>query len=202
MDEKTKAQIFEPFFTTKDVGKGTGLGLSVVYGIVKQHDGHINVYSEPGQGTTLKIYFPLVRTRGEEEEEITPAPAPALGGTETVLLAEDDQGVRGLIKATLEKSGYSVLEATNGEDAINMFKDNKDVIQILLFDVIMPKKNGAEAYKEIKLLRPDIKVLFLSGYPAGVIEKYKLDEDLAFMSKPISPTHLLNKLRDILNNMK
>jgi PAS domain S-box-containing protein len=201
MDEKTKAQMFEPFFTTKDVGMGTGLGLSVVYGIVKQHEGHITVYSEPGQGTTLKIYFPLVTVAGKEEE-MPAAPAPAKGGTETVLVAEDDQSVRGLIKATLEKSGYTVLEAADGEDAINVFKENKDVIEALLFDVIMPKKNGIEAYQAIKALRPDIKVLFVSGYPAGVIEKFRLDEDVAFVSKPVSPTELLRNLRDTLNNQE
>ena len=201
MDKKTRDQMFEPFFTTKDIGKGTGLGLSVVYGIVKQHDGYIDVYSEPGQGTTLKIYFPMVRARAEEKEAMA-VPAPAKGGTETVLVAEDDQGVRGLIKVTLEKAGYTVMEATNGEDAINIFKDNKDVIQILLFDVIMPKKNGIEAYEEIKLIRPDVKAMFLSGYPADIIEKYKLDKYLAFVSKPVSPTEILKKLRETLNSSK
>jgi PAS domain S-box-containing protein len=201
MDKKTKDQMFEPFFTTKAIGKGTGLGLSVVYGIVTQHDGYIDVYSEPGQGTTLKIYLPMVRARSEEKE-VMAVPAPAKGGAETVLLAEDDQSVRGLIKVTLERAGYSVMEATNGADAINIFKDNKDIIQILLFDVIMPKKNGIEAYEEIKLIRPGVKAMFLSGYPADIIEKYKLDESLTFVSKPVSPTEILLKLRSTLNSSK
>jgi PAS domain S-box-containing protein len=201
MDKKTKDQMFEPFFTTKAIGKGTGLGLSVVYGIVTQHDGHIDVYSEPGQGTTLKIYFPMVRARGREKEAMA-VPAPVKGGTEIVLVAEDDQSVRGLIKVTLERAGYTVMEATNGEDAIKIFKDNKDIIQILLFDVIMPKKNGIEAYEEIKLIRPGVKAMFLSGYPADIIEKYKLDESLTFVSKPVSPTEILVKLRATLNSSK
>jgi PAS domain S-box-containing protein len=198
MDEKTKAQIFEPFFTTKEIGKGTGLGLSVVYGIVKQHDGYIDVYSEPGKGTTLKIYFPMVRVK-EIEIEISPAPIPVEGGTETVLVAEDDKNVRDLIMAALEKTGYTVLEAADGEDAVNVFKENKDAIQILLFDIVMPKMNGIEAYKEIRLLNPDIKVLFMSGYPSGIMERFKLDEEVEFLSKPVLPREIIMKVRETLD---
>lgn len=207
MDEATRDKIFEPFFTTKEVGKGTGLGMSIVYGIVKQHDGFINVYSEPGKGTTFRIYLPLYtpdadsgvagpeRNRAEKECE-----KPVQGGTETILLGEDDPNVRGLIKEVLERYGYKVIEAVDGDDAIEKFFEHMEDIRLLLLDVVMPKKNGKEVYEEIKKFVPCIKALFASGYTANVIHKKGvLDEGLIFISKPVAPNELLRKVREVLD---
>jgi PAS domain S-box-containing protein len=198
MDEKTKERIFEPFFTTKEVGKGTGLGLSMVYGIIQQHDGYINVYSEPGKGSTFKIYLPLIKSKVEEAELVV---HPVLKrGTETVIVAEDDSQVRELIKEVLEGFGYKVMEAADGEDALKVFNENKDRIQLLILDVVMPKKNGKEVYDEIRKVRPDIKAIFTSGYNVDIIhQKGILEEGSDFISKPISPEELLRKVREILD---
>jgi len=197
MDEMTRERIFEPFFTTKEVGKGTGLGLSMIYGIIKQHNGYINVYSEVGKGTTFKIYLPLTEA---EIKEIKPSePAPSISGKETILLAEDDADVRKFTKYVLEEFGYTVVEAVDGEDAIHKFMEYKDRIEFLLLDVIMPKKNGKEVYEEIKKVSPDVKALFMSGYTANVVHKRGiLEEGLDFVLKPISPTVLLRKIRKVL----
>ena len=199
MDEKTRERIFEPFFTTKELGRGTGLGLAMVYGIIKQHDGFINVYSEPEKGTTFKIYLPLIKSAVEESVGATPAAYPK-GGTETVLVAEDDQAVRKLTMNVLERFGYKVIAAEDGEEAIKKFKENKKEIQLLLLDVIMPKKNGKEVYEEIKKINPRIKTIFLSGYTANLIHKKGiLEEGLNFMLKPVSPKELLKKVRETLD---
>ncbi len=198
IDEATKERIFEPFFTTKEVGRGTGLGLSMAYGIIKQHDGHIEVYSESGKGTTFKVYFPLIQTRVEEDKVTEPLITKT--GNETILIAEDDIHVRELVKQLLEISGYNVIEARDGEDALDTFIKNKDEIHLLLLDVIMPKKNGKEVYDEIKKLRPDIKAIFISGYSADIIHnKGILEEGLEFLSKPIFQETLLNKVREVLD---
>ena len=149
MDERTKEKIFDPFFTTKEVGKGTGPGLAIVYGIIKQHNGYINVYSEQGQGTTFNIYLPLTRKAEVKETKLAEI-ASSMDGAETVLLAEDEGEVRQITKTVLEKFGYKVIEAVDGEDAVNKFMENRDKIELLIFDVIMPKKTGKEAYEEIK----------------------------------------------------
>lgn len=199
MAEKTREKIFEPFFTTKEIGKGTGLGLAMVYGIIKQHDGYINVYSELGKGTTFKIHLPLVKA---EKEEIRPDYGiPSLvRGTETLILAEDDTEVRLYTKSMLEEFGYTVIEAVDGEDAVNKFRASKDKVQLLLFDVIMPKKNGKDAYEEIRKMSPDIKALFMSGYTRDVIRVRGILEDgFEFIMKPASPTVLLGKVREILD---
>ncbi|MBI5206100.1 MAG: PAS domain S-box protein [Nitrospirae bacterium] len=199
MDEKTREKIFEPFFTTKEIGKGTGLGLSIVYGIIKQHNGYINCYSEAGKGTTFKIYLPLIKA--EEAKKIkTIKPETAGTGTEIILLAEDEEEVRRLTRMVLEESGYKVIEAKDGEEAVNKYIESKDSIQLLLLDVIMPKMNGKEVYDRIKKLNPGIKVLFSSGYPADFIRKDDIvGKGLAFVSKPISPTELLKKVREALD---
>jgi len=197
MDENIREKIFEPFFTTKEVGKGTGLGLSMVYGIIKQHNGYINVYSELGKGTTFKIYLPL--TTAEVEETKPTEPTITIGGTETILLAEDDADVRTFTKSVLEEFGYTVIEAGNGEDAVKRFIENKDKVQLLLLDVIMPKKNGKEVYEEIRKTRPEIKALFMSGYATNIIQKKGiLEKGLNFILKPISPTKLLRTIREVL----
>ncbi|MFA6053961.1 MAG: response regulator [Thermodesulfovibrionales bacterium] len=197
MDRETREKIFEPFFTTKEVGKGTGLGLSMVYGIIKQHEGFINVYSEPGMGTTFRIYLPLIEAK---VEQIKPeAIQPIETGTETVLLAEDEETIREFIKKLLEEYGYKVITAVDGQTAINEFKAHQDKIQLMLLDVIMPNRNGKEAYDEIKKIRPDIKVLFMSGYPADIIHKQDIiEKGFAYVEKPASPTKLLRKIREVL----
>lgn len=198
MDEETRKRIFEPFFTSKEMGKGTGLGLSIVYGIIKQHDGEINVYSEPGKGTTFKVYLKLVKTRAKSADA-TPITAP-VGGAETILVAEDDLPVRRFVRSILEEYGYTVIEAVDGEDAVDKFRENKERIQLLILDVIMPKKNGKEAYEEIRKVRSDVPVLFSSGYTADIISKKGiLEEGFNFISKPISSSLLLSKIREILS---
>jgi len=147
----------------------------MVYAIIKQHNGYINVYSELGRGTTFKIYLPI--THAEVEERKPTETTTTIGGTETILMAEDDEEVRKFTKSVLEEFGYTIIEAVNGEDAITKFIENKDTIQLLLFDVIMPKKNGIEAYEEIIKIKPDIKAIFTSGYPADVIQKKGLSKD-------------------------
>jgi len=200
INEDIKERIFEPFFTTKEVGKGTGLGLSMVYGIVKQHDGYVDISSEPDKGTTFKIFFPLFPSKIEEEEEKITAPSIAKTGKETILVAEDDLHVRELVKQLLEIFGYNVIVAKDGKDAIDAFIKHRDKIQLLLLDVIMPKKNGKEVYEEIKKLSPHMKVIFISGYSADIIHsKGILDEGLDFLSKPILQEILLNKVREVLD---
>lgn len=198
MDEKAKGMLFEPFFTTKEVGKGTGLGLSIVYGIVKQHNGYINVYSEVGKGTTFRIYFPLVKMKaGEIKSE---EPVVSVTGTETVLIGEDDATVRKLSKTLLETFGYKVIEAVNGQDAVEKFLENKEKIQLVVLDVIMPKKNGKEAYDQIRKISSGIKALFISGYTADDTKKREIiEEGLDFVSKPISPSVFLRKVREVLD---
>ena len=199
MDDKTRMRIFEPFFTTKEIGKGTGLGLAIVYGIIKQHDGYINVYSEPGKGTTFKIYLPLTQSVVEDVRQTVPLPVQK--GTETILIVEDDTQVRNLMKEVLSKSGYSILEAVDGEVAMSVFSENKDAIDLIILDVMMPKKNGKETYDAIQKATPDPKVIFISGYSADVIQRKNiLKKGSHFISKPVSPTELLHMVRKVLDN--
>ena len=198
MDEKTRARIFEPFFTTKEEGKGTGLGLAIVYGIITQHNGYIDAESEPGKGTIFRIYLPTIQQetrKGKTETFVV-----STGGTETILVAEDEELVRMVIKITLEKHGYRVIEAVDGENAIIKFIENKDKIQLLLFDVLMPYMNGKEAYDEIKKSKPDIKVLFKSGYSAEIIQNQDIiEKGIKLIPKPILPTVLLRGVRETLD---
>jgi PAS domain S-box-containing protein len=198
MDEDTRENLFEPFFTTKDVGRGVGLGLAIVYGIIRQHEGDINVYSELGSGSTFRIYLPLTSSRVEERKQ--KAASPPKGGTETVLLAEDNAAVRGLLRAVLERAGYSVIEASDGEEAVHKFMENRDAVHLLLFDVTMPKKNGKEAYEEIKGIRPLIRAVFMSGYTAEIIDrKGLLETGTDFVPKPVGPAELLRSIREVLD---
>ena len=197
MDEKTRVKIFDPFFTTKEVGKGTGLGLAMVYGIVKQHSGYINVYSEPGKGTSFKVYLPL--TASPDRSPAAAMPDISDHGTETVLLAEDDREVRNLTRTVLEDFGYRVIEAVDGEEAVAKFLAHPGAVDLLVLDIMMPRKNGKEAYLEIKKARPGIKALFMSGYTADMIHKKGiLEAGLDFALKPISPTDFLKKVREVL----
>jgi PAS domain S-box-containing protein len=190
-------KIFEPFYTTKAVGKGTGLGLSMVYGMVKKHDGYIFVDSKPGEGTTFRIYLPLAETVGEEV--IKETSMQVAGGTETVLVAEDDEAVRMLMKEMLETSGYSVITAVDGMDAVDRFMKSRDSIDLLLFDVAMPGKNGLEAYEEISRTVPDVKVIFVSGYLSDDLLGRTINErGLTFLPKPVRSRELFKSVRDVL----
>jgi signal transduction histidine kinase len=198
MDAATMSRIFDPFFTTKEVGKGTGLGLSMAYGIIKQHNGYINCYSEPGTGTTFRLYLPAVNALAEPVQISAAEPPPR--GTETILLAEDDEQVRHLTINLLESFGYTVIAARDGKDALIQFNAYKDVIQLALLDVIMPGKNGREAYEEMESKRPGLKVLFTSGYSADIFQREEFDASgFAFISKPVLPAELLRKIRQLLD---
>ena len=199
MDKETCKKIYEPFFTTKEVGKGTGLGLAVVYGIIKQHEGYINVYSEPGTGTTFKICLPLISSE-VREGEIVPEKETLARGTETILLTEDDESVRKLISIVLKQEGYTVIEAIDGIDSVKKFMENKETVRLLLSDLIMPKMNGKEAYDEMKAWRPGLKAIFVSGYAPDVIrQNMSLESDVELISKPILPYSLLKKVRTLLD---
>jgi PAS domain S-box-containing protein len=198
MDTKTREKIFDPFFTTKEVGKGTGLGLSIVYGIVKQHNGYINVDSEPGRGTTFHLYFPVVKMKEEETKTNTIS---VKGGSETILIGEDNVTVRQLAKEVLEQFGYTVIEARDGEDAISKFDEFSKTVDLVILDVVMPKKNGREVFEAIKAIRPNIKAFFMSGYTADILsDKGMHEERLDYVPKPLSPQELLNKVRAVLDS--
>jgi two-component system NtrC family sensor kinase len=199
MDEATRKRIFDPFFTTKEMGRGTGLGLSIVYGIIKQHGGYITAHSEPGQGTAFRIYLPIVHSA--EDAPIPAATGPTrVKGTETVLVAEDEPGVRSMIELILVKHGYRVILAEDGQDAVEKFQANRDAIQLILMDIIMPRKGGRQAYDEIRQLAPQVKVLFTSGYTADFIKsRGDLDQGMELVMKPVQPMELLRKMRDLLD---
>ena len=197
MSNKIKEKIFDPFFTTKELGQGAGLGLSIVYGIIIQHNGFITVQSKENHGATFNIYLPLIDTMSEKHRTIA---AQIKKGAETILLAEDNGNVRKLAKEVLERTGYTVIEAIDGEDAIRQFLQNKDTIDFLVIDAVMPKKNGKEVYDEIKKIKPSIKALFTSGYTKDIIiNKGIYDPSYNFLSKPLSPNELLLKVREILD---
>jgi PAS domain S-box-containing protein len=199
MDEKTRLKIFEPFFTTKVAGKGTGLGMAIVYGIIKQHNGYINVYSEPEKGTTYRIYLPVTSRDAASEAEFAVHATPQKG-TETILVAEDDPAVREFEAAILKKFGYEVILAEDGCDAVRKYAENQSTIQLVLMDMIMPNKNGKQAYDEIRLLQPDIKVIFVTGYSADIVRsRGEIDEDVELVMKPINASELLNKIRSTLD---
>ena len=199
MDEETKERIFEPFFTTKEEGKGTGLGLSVAYGIIKQHNGFINVYSEVGKGTVFKVYIPLIEQEEKGKTQWKPDVLPK--GTETILVAEDNKEVRLITREILEIYGYTVVEAHDGEDAIEKLGNLSQHIQLLILDVVMPRKNGKEVYNEVRKINPDIKAIFMSGYTADIIHKRGiLEQGLHFIQKPFSQGSLLRKVREVLDS--
>jgi len=198
MDEKTVAQIFEPFFTTKGPGQGTGLGLSTVYGIVKQSEGYIWVYSETGRGTTLKVYFP----EQVESESRSAAATPTMDvvvGTETVLVVEDDEAMRKLIVALLDGSGYKVLQAANGEAALQLTTECDQQIDLVLTDMLMPGMSGIELSTKLRELRPGLKVLLMSGYAGDLIARYRVAEsEIMLIEKPFTRHNLLSRIRAAL----
>ena len=199
IDKETAGRIFEPFFTTKEAGKGTGLGLSTVYGIVKQHHGYVNVYSEPGEGTVFNVYLPLIESKPEEQGDLRAEDRPP-EGDEVVLLAEDDENARDLIKKILETHGYRVLATVDGEDALKVYQDHHQEIAIAVFDVIMPKKGGKAVYEDMVRINPDVKVLFMSGYTPDIVAQRGVSEqNINFIQKPILPDMLLRKVREIID---
>lgn len=200
MDEGTLKKIFEPFFTTKKAGKGTGLGLSISYGIVKQHNGFITADSSLGHGTAFHVYLPLVnRKMKERSEEQRYDRAPR--GTETILLAEDDDTIRELNRMLLEEAGYAVIDAVDGRDALEKLADSRSCVDVLVTDVIMPNMDGKTLYEEIKKIRPDMKVLFTSGYPTDILDSRGISIDsIYFMKKPVMPSEFLRRLREIIGN--
>ena len=205
MDTETLEKIYEPFFTTKGVGKGSGLGLSVVYGCVKQHKGFLTCYSEPGKGTQFNIYFPLkfeAEDSGEEEPRRVPVSADrfSLRGWETLLLVEDDLDVLEIIKSLLEEFGYKVLVASDGNSALNTFKENVLEIKMIITDAIMPHKSGWDTFREMQTEVPWLKGIFISGYTReALIEKGMMDGSAIFLPKPIAPMDLLRTVREVLD---
>jgi nitrogen-specific signal transduction histidine kinase/CheY-like chemotaxis protein len=198
MDAATQERIFEPFFTTKETGKGTGLGLSTVYGIVKQSGGNVWVYSEVGRGTTFKIYLPCVASAAEEFKAIT-NDAMGTPGTETVLLVEDEEMVRNMTREILHESGYRVLEAKHGHEALLVSERHDGPIHLMLSDVVMPRMSGRELAEQLSPTRREMKVLYMSGYTDDAIVHHGvLDEGMAFIEKPFTPNALTRKLREVL----
>lgn len=201
MDAPTQQKVFEPFFTTKEPGKGTGLGLAIVYGIIKQHGGMVRVKSEVGAGTTFEVYLPLAEETAEQSVA-APITLPP-GGTETILVAEDDQAVRSLACAVLRRFGYRVVEAVDGLDAMEKLAEQATQIDLVISDVIMPRRSGRDVRDAVKTMRPEVPVLFVSGYTADIIHgKGIMEEGMQFLPKPVNPFDLLRRVRQLLDQRR
>jgi CheY-like chemotaxis protein len=198
MDKATQARIFEPFFTTKELGKGTGLGLSTVFGIVQQSRGNVWLYSEPGKGTTFKVYLPRV-----EAEVYVPGetlPPVTLRGHETILLVEDEEQVRVVAHGILKRNGYHVIVAQNAGEALLLCEKHPGIIHMLLTDVVMPQMSGAELARRIAKIRPEMKVLCMSGYTDDSIVRHGvLESGVAFLQKPFTSESLMRRVREVFN---
>ena len=198
MSEEVQARVFEPFFTTKGVGQGTGLGLATVYGIVKQSGGHIEVSSKLGEGSTFRIYLPAIEEPSQPSS--TSTPGLAMKGKETILLVEDEETVRQMTKMILEKHGYIVLEASNGQEALIVAKEHRGVLQLLVTDLMMPKVCGRELADELITIMPGLRVLFMTGYTDDVILHQSVESMPAnLLRKPFSLADLTNKVREVLD---
>jgi CheY-like chemotaxis protein len=199
MDDAARKRLFEPFYTTKELGKGTGLGRATVYGIVKQSGGSIFVYSEAELGTTFKVFLP----RAEQMSEVASVElraSGALGGNETILLVEDQSEVRAVARAALRRHGYTVLEASQGEEALQIEHDHHESIHLLLTDVVMPAMSGHELAQRLLQRRPDVCVLYTSGYTDdAIVHRGVIESRVAFIQKPFTPTNLLRKVREVLD---
>lgn len=201
MDPDVVEHIFEPFYTTKTIGKGTGLGLSIVYGIIKKHGGYINCSSTVGVGTSFEIYLPLLADSASVPEKITQKSSQPERGVDVILLAEDNDDARMLLNEILKEFGYSVLEARDGEEAVEMFKNNHDSIDLVILDAIMPKLSGREVYEAVQVIDPSVKILFSSGYSKeALISQGGLTQGMDFIAKPYSPKELLMKIREVLDD--
>jgi PAS domain S-box-containing protein len=202
MDEKTRSRVFDPFFTTKEKVGGTGMGLSTVYGIVKQNNGYVWVYSEPGKGTSFKVYFPKVAedvTAGNERAKVSDE----ISGSETVLIVEDNDALRKLAKNALRKYGYKILEAENGEKALNVSETHEGPVHLLLTDVVMPRMSGTDLSEKLQSIRPETRVIYMSGYTAdAIVRNGILRQDINFIEKPFSLESLGKKVRQVLDNIK
>jgi CheY-like chemotaxis protein len=199
IDAETLPRIFEPFFTTKEQGRGTGLGLSTVYGIVKQSDGYVSVYSEPGRGTTFKVYLPRV----DEPLDLAAAPAasaePLPRAAETVLLVEDEAALRSMIQEILEEAGHVVLPAANPEDALAAVRSHAGPVQVMLTDVVLPRMGGRDLAAQVEALRPGLRVLYMSGYTdEAIVHHGMLDAGMQFLQKPFTSEALLRRVRDLV----
>ncbi|HME43697.1 MAG TPA: ATP-binding protein [Syntrophorhabdales bacterium] len=191
-------RIFEPFFTTKGATSGTGLGLAISSNIIKQHKGRLTVNSTPGKGTTFEIILPLAHKEAYREKEVEPVVV--VGGSETILVAEDEPAVRNLVSLVLREWGYTVIEAADGEDAVRQFADHKGLVDLAILDVVMPKKNGKEVYRDLTRMKPELRALFMSGYIKDVVlERGMLDERVDFIAKPLVPNDLLHRVRQMLD---
>ncbi len=199
MNAETLSHMFEPFFTTKEQGKGTGLGLATVHGIIRQSGGHVTVYSEPGRGTTFKVYLP--RFDGEDEAVASPALVEAApSGTETILLVEDESSLRVMISEILESAGYKVLEGPTPEEALAAAGTHDGPIPLVLTDVIMPRMSGRQLADALQASRPEARVLFMSGYTDDAIGHHGiLEPGVNFLQKPFTTDSLLRKVREVLN---
>ncbi len=192
-------KIFEPFFTTKGAATGTGLGLAIASNVVKQHKGELAVSSSPGKGTTFEVILPLVRQGTHETGEAKSVLA--VGGNETILVAEDEPAVRNLITLVLREWGYNVIEASDGEDAVRLFAEHKDAIDLAVLDMVMPKKNGKEVYRDLARMKPRLRALFMSGYTKDLLPgRDTLDEHVGFIGKPLVPNDFLTRVRQMLDS--
>jgi CheY-like chemotaxis protein len=197
MDKETLDRVFEPFFTTKEMGRGTGLGLATVYGAVKQHEGFIYAYSEPGSGTVFRLYFPVLVGAAEPRE--IQIEEPPQKGTGTILLADDYEGIRESTREMLLALGYEVIAARDGFEAVQLFKKNTDQIDLVLLDVVLPTHSGPEVYSQISTIRPGTKVIFASGYTAeNALLKSAIQKGIAVLQKPFSMSSLSRAIRDAL----
>jgi CheY-like chemotaxis protein len=199
MDAETRERAFEPFFTTKEKGKGTGLGLSTVYGIVKQNGGYVWTYSEPGQGTAIKIYLPKAKADPANFPRVKTVEG-SFKGSETILVVEDDYSLRKLSRVILERYGYKVLDAKNGREALRIARESEDAIQLVLTDVVMPEMNGADLAEHLIRIKPDLKFIYMSGYSENTISsRGLLNSNIDLIEKPFSARTLLGKVRQVLD---